>query len=168
MIDYRDATVDDAALLSTLSRRSFSETFGHLYAPDDLAAFLARLDVSAWAGELGDFRFRVRLAEDDGAAVGFAKLGPPSLPFEPRGASAELRQLYVLAPWHGSEVARTLMAWVIASARAAGAADLYLSVFTENPRARRFYERHGFERIGTYAFMVGNHADEDDIMRLAL
>ncbi|HVF92777.1 MAG TPA: GNAT family N-acetyltransferase [Sphingomonas sp.] len=168
MISYRDATGDDAALLSALSRRSFGETFGYLYHPDDLAAFLARLDEAAWAGELADPQLRVRIAEDDGTAAGFAKLGPPSLPFEPRGVSAELRQLYVLAPWHGSEVARTLMEWVIASARAAGAADLYLSVFVDNPRARRFYERYGFERVGTYAFMVGNHQDEDDVMRLAL
>ena len=37
-----------------------------------------------------------------------------------------------------------------------------------NHRARRFYERYGFEEIGVYTFMVGDHADEDHLMRLAL
>lgn len=168
MIAYRDAGVADALMLSVLSRRAFSETFGHLYRAEDLATFLARLDEAGWQGELVDPRFRVRVAEEDGVAIGFAKLGPPGLPVEVRAASAELRQLYVLAPWHGSGVAAALMAWTIAAARDAGAAELYLSVFVDNARARRFYERHGFERVGTYAFMVGEHEDEDDLMRLVL
>ena len=32
----------------------------------------------------------------------------------------------------------------------------------------RFYDRYGFEAEGRYDFMVGNHADEDIIMRKAL
>jgi ribosomal protein S18 acetylase RimI-like enzyme len=60
------------------------------------------------------------------------------------------------------------MEWVLAEARRRGAAEMYLSVFTDNPRARRFYERYGFDYVGRYAFMVGTHADEDLIMRLKL
>ena len=35
-------------------------------------------------------------------------------------------------------------------------------------RARKFYEKYDFEPEGTYAFMVGSHADEDIVMRLKL
>jgi GNAT superfamily N-acetyltransferase len=168
MIEYRDAVTGDAAALSTLSRQSFTDTFGHLYRPEDLAAFLDTLSEQAWAAQLGDPGFRIRIAEDDGVAAGFAKLGPPALPVERRGPSAELRQLYVLGAWHGTGVAATLMDWAIETSRAEGARDLYLSVFIENHRARRFYEKRGFERVGTYTFMVGEQADEDDLMRLAL
>ena len=41
-------------------------------------------------------------------------------------------------------------------------------MFVDNHRARRFYERYGFEAVGRYDFMVGTHADEDLIMRLKL
>ena len=51
---------------------------------------------------------------------------------------------------------------------AAARQEQFLSVYVDNHRARRFYERYGFEEIGTYAFMVGNHADEDHLMRLVL
>lgn len=168
MIAYRDATPADAEALAALFAETFTATFGHLYTPANLAAFLATADRAAWEAELADPRFRVRLAEEDGVAIGYAKLGPPKLPVTPRGPSAELRQLYVRAAWHGGGVAAALMDWAIATAREGGAQDLYLSVFVENERAKRFYARLGFERIGTYAFMVGDHADEDDLMRLAL
>jgi RimJ/RimL family protein N-acetyltransferase len=60
------------------------------------------------------------------------------------------------------------MDWVIGEARARGAQELYLSVFTDNHRARRFYARYGFEEVGPYQFMVGTHADNDIILRLPL
>ena len=168
MIAWRDASAADAALLADLGRRSFVETFGPLYAPEDLAAFLATHSEEGWRAELADPAFSVRLAEADGEPVAFAKIGPPSLPFEPRGPSIELRQFYVLKPWQGSGIARALMGWVLDRAKASGAHALYLSVFVDNHRARRFYERYGFTFVGTYKFMVGGHADEDHVMRLKL
>ncbi|MBX3560259.1 MAG: GNAT family N-acetyltransferase [Sphingomonas sp.] len=160
--------VDDAALMSALGVRTFTETFGHLYTPENLAAFLENHSEATWRRELEDPRYAIRIAEADGQAAGFAKLGPPSLPFKPEGPSAELRQLYVLKPWHGEGIAPVLMAWVLDRARAQGAAELYLSVFIDNARARRFYGRYGFEAVGRYDFMVGTHADEDIVMRLKL
>jgi GNAT superfamily N-acetyltransferase len=167
-IRYRDAGPADAALLSDLSRRTFVETFGHLYRPEDLEAFLAKLSEAAWRGELEQPGFQVRLAEADGEAAGFAKLAPVSLPVEPQGPALELRQLYLLRPWHGLGISHALMDWVLGEARRHGAEELFLSVWSENHRARRFYERYGFAFVGPYAFMVGEQADEDHILRLDL
>lgn len=167
-IEYRTAATSDAAALARLGRETFKETFGHLYAPEDLAAFLATHSEQRWHEELNDPRFAVRVAEHAGAMIGYAKLGPPSLPFQPRGPSIELRQFYVLQPWQGQGIAHELMRWARAEAKASGATDLYLSVFVDNHRARRFYRSYGFEFVGTYAFMVGNHADEDHVLRLEL
>ena len=168
MIRYRAGTPDDDALMAELGAHSFAETFGHLYTPENLAAFLRSHTPENWRGELCDPAYAVRIAQDDGAPAGYAKLGPPSLPFPVTGPTAELRQLYVLQPWHGSGVARTLMDWALGEARARGAEQLFLSVFVDNHRARRFYARYGFEEVGTYDFMVGTHADEDLILRLKL
>lgn len=168
MTAYRDATPDDAALMATLGARSFAETFGHLYTPENLAAFLLNHSEANWRDELSDPRFAVRIAEEDGTAIGFAKVGPPSLPFQPAGPSTELRQLYVLKPWQGAGVAAVLMDWVLDEAGRREARELYLSVFIDNLRAQRFYDRYGFEAVGRYDFMVGTHADEDIIMRLKL
>mgnify|MGYP001419969308 FL=1 len=37
---FRDAVPDDVAALTALARKTFTDKFGHLYNPDDLAAFL--------------------------------------------------------------------------------------------------------------------------------
>ena len=133
-----------------------------------LAMFLAGHTPDHWRDQLDSYDFKVRLVEEGDELAGFIKLGPLRLPVEPRGKAVELRQLYVLKPWHGSGAARELMDWVMAEARRRGADEIYLSVFTENHRARRFYARYGFEEVGPVKFMVGNHADDDIIMRLAL
>lgn len=168
MILLRSAGPADADTLADLGARTFTATFGHLYSADNLAAFLANHRPERWAAELADPQFAITLATVDGQVAGYAKLGPPSLPFEPRGIPAELRQLYVLSPWHGAGVAPRLMDRVIEQARGRRADELYLSVFVDNYRAQRFYARYGFERVGTYAFMVGEHEDEDHVMRMAL
>lgn len=168
MIRYRAAAPGDAALMSDLSRRTFVETFGHLYRSDDLHAFLAKLTEAAWRAELEQPDFQVRLAEGGDEAAGFAKLAPVSLPVEPRGPALELRQLYLLRPWHGLGISQALMEWVLGEARRRGAEEIFLSVWSENHRARRFYERYGFAYVGPYAFMVGEQADKDHILRLDL
>ena len=167
-IDYRKASIADAPVLAELGARTFTHTFGHLYQPSDLEIFLQNHTPENWEKELADPAFDVRVAEQNGRMVGYVKLGPPHLPFEPRGEAAELRQLYVIEEMKGQGVADALIRWVIDRARDQRADYLYLSVFTENHRARRFYEKYGFEPEGTYAFMVGTHADEDIVMRLKL
>lgn len=167
-VTYRDATAADASLLSGLSRRTFVETFAHLYRPEDLAAFLARLDEAGWRGELEDPGYQVRIAEADGEAAGFAKLGPLGLPVEPARPALEVKQLYLLNSWHGQGIAPVLMDWLLGEARRRGAEALYLSVWTQNHRARRFYARYGFAFVAPYAFMVGEQADEDEIWGLHL
>lgn len=164
----RDGSLNDIPVIDRIFRQSFGETFAHLYRDEDLQAFLGKFTRAAWAEEIGDPGYAFRIAEADGEAVGFVKLGPTTLPVEQNGPSVELRQLYVLKPWHGSGIARALMGWALGEARRRGVRDLLLTVFTDNHRAKRFYKRYGFEEVGAYAFMVGEQADEDIIMRLTL
>jgi len=168
MIHYRDAVTIDASALAQLGRDTFTETFGHLYKPEDLAAFLVSHNEAGWAAELADPAFAVRLVLDGETAIGYAKVGPPSLPFDPAGPSIELRQFYIIKPWHGQGIADALMTWVLEEAVRRKAEHLYLSVFIDNHRARRFYERYGFTQVGTYGFKVGNHVDEDLILHRLL
>ena len=167
-ISYRQAALEDAIAIDGVFRQSFCDTFAHLYRPEDLEAFLSKFTLEAWREELQDRSFAIRVAEADGKVLGYVKLGPPALPVEPKGTSVELRQLYIVKEWHGFGAAKVLMDWAIDEAKARGASELYLTVYTENLRAKRLYERYGFVYVGPYHFMVGEQADEDIIMRLDL
>ena len=165
---YRDARASDLPAIDRVFRRSFCDTFAHLYLPEDLSAFLAKFTPEAWAEEFHDPSYRFRVAEADGEVVGYVKLGPSALPIETDRRAIELRQIYLLKEHHGTGIAAALTEWAIDEARRLGFEELYLTVYVDNHRARRFYDRYGFDAVGRYDFMVGNYADEDIIMRKAL
>lgn len=170
-VTYRAAQPADAAALADVGRASFCETFAHLYAAHDLEAFLAAHYTEAALGrELADPQRRFQLAEDDGRLVGFCKIGHEvSLPVD-LGArrGLELKQLYLLRSHLGTGIAQVLMAWALEQAKAAGADDVVLSVYCDNVRAQRFYQRYGFRHVGDFFFMVGNHRDPEHLYRLML
>lgn len=169
MIAYRDATAADGTALGAMAAASFTATFGTLYQPRDLATFLGEaFGPAGLPAHAADPRYTIRVATDGAAIIGFAKLGPVVFPGEWAPQAIELHQLYVLDGWHGAGVGPALMDWAIDAARAAGSPEMILSVYVDNHRARRFYERRGFAEIGRYTFMVGDKEDDDRIMRLAL
>ncbi len=169
LISYRDATPSDGAVLGGIARATFIDTFGTLYQLADLATFLAQGSDSAYAAELVDPDIAVRFALTGGVPIGFCKVSSLKLPApDPAPDAMELRQLYIYKPWHGLKIADVLTDWAKDQARRRGASELWLSVFTENHRARRFYARHGFAEVAPYHFMVGTQADEDILCRATL
>lgn len=166
---YRDALPADGPALARMARRSFTETFGTLYRQQDLAAFLdAAFGATGLPSQIDDPAFAIRLALAGDAIAGFCKVGPVAFPGDWPPDAIELHQLYVLGPWQGEGVAPVLMDWALGTCRARRAREVILSVYIDNHRARRFYERYGFAEIGKYTFMVGDHQDDDRLMRLEL
>ena len=171
MIAYRDAVPGDGPALDAMARTIWIETFAHSAPPADIAAYVAGAygPDGALIRALGDPAHHFRLACDDDAIVGYAKLSNCWLDDGAVTPGAlQLSQLYVARTHHGSGVARTLMDWTIETARARGAPALVLTVWEENHRARRFYDRYGFAHVGFYAFQTGTQIDNDLIMQLPL
>lgn len=167
--------VGDAAALSQLAQRLFTQTFSFKnYPPGDLAQFLdSAMSVAAYAAQIADpaYSLRVAHAGADGM-IGFVKSGPNLLPLPPgepdRARTRELHQLYITAKAQGSGLADALMQHVFDDAAAHSAAAVYLSVYAGNHRAQRFYARHGFVEIGRNPFAVGSVIDDDRVWRRRL
>jgi ribosomal protein S18 acetylase RimI-like enzyme len=166
-VRYRDANPEHALMLADFWRARYVETFGHTYRPEDLQIFLAAHYAPViQMAELVDYRFAHRLALDNAGLLGACKIGAVTLPIDPDGARAmELHRLYLIERAKGTGVADALMDWTLARAKEDKSEWLYLGVFSENPRAIRFYERHGFEKIGEYEFVVGDARDREFIFR---
>ena len=166
------AIAADADALSDFSNTAFTATFGHIYDPADLALFL-----SSWNPpdklraqiEHPDWAIMLARGADD-AIIGYAKMGPLEFdlpPEQPTDNAVELHQIYLAEAAKGTGVATALMDWGIGWARER-ATTLYLTVFSDNPRAQAVYRRYGFYDVGRNAFRVGNHVDEDRFFRLDL
>jgi GNAT superfamily N-acetyltransferase len=171
MIAYRDAQPSDGAALDAMARQIWFETFGHSAPAADIAAYLDKAygPEGALLRDLADPAIHFHLATEGDRIVGYAKLTDPWVVEAANVADAlQLSQLYVVADRHGRGIAQGLMDWTIATARTRGAAALFLTVWEENARARKFYERYGFVHVGDYAFHVGAQVDRDEVMRLGL
>lgn len=162
----RHATMYDAAAVAALGRRTFCDTFAADNTPEDLAMFLdATYGESVQREELTSPHLTYLLAEHDQALVGFALLRRgKATPQVTDPTAIELQRLYVDLPWHGTGLARALMAECFRVARESGAGAMWLGVWERNARALRFYAAQGFVAIGQQVFTVGSDPQTDTVM----
>ena len=163
----RRAGPADASILAEIGARTFTETFGRLYPPEDLAAFLAdAYGLARTAADLDDPAKAAWLAEAGGQAIGLAQAGPCALPHPEVSASCgELKRLYLLPAWQNGGLGARLFAEAMAWLRRAGPRDVWIGVWSENLGAQRFYARRGFRKVGEYGFPVGRRVDHEFILR---
>jgi ribosomal protein S18 acetylase RimI-like enzyme len=174
-IVIRRATIADAAVVSRFAARVFEHTFGPDNSAEDMAQYLAQaFTVQKQSEEIGAADNVCLLAELEGAIVGYALLTEGST-HETVVAHAptatrfmEICRFYVDPEWHGRGIAHTLMDACVAKAQTTHAEQLWLGVWSENPKAIRFYEKRGFAQVGVTTFMLGSDLQHDKVMALAL
>lgn len=139
-MEVRRASVADAAGIAEVHVRTWQAAYTHAFPKD----FLERLDVSAreqrwreWLSEGQD----VFVAERDERIVAFVWVGPSRDPH----ADGELYAIYALPEAWGTGAGTSLMRAGLEALRDAGHLEAILWVLEDNPRARRFYEREGWQ-----------------------
>ena len=160
----------DAPALADLAAVTFPLACPPYHTPENIALHLE--DVLSeecfeeYATEVEDYALFVAIA--NGKMVGFSLLDclacdddvvepmlKKSLP------SMELSKVYVHPSAHGSGVAQGLFEACQNEARDRDAASMWLTVWGENARALRFYEKNGFTPVGERLYPVGNLVDHD-------
>jgi ribosomal protein S18 acetylase RimI-like enzyme len=116
--------------------------------------------------ELEDPRNTYLVAEIGGALAGYTLLRRGRAPGNASSlrSPVEIARFYVAREWHGRGVAQALMAAAVAEARRQEGETLWLTVWTENPRAIAFYRKEGFIAAGTSAFRLGTLIQQDYLM----
>lgn len=163
----RRALPADAEALAAIGAATFTETFAHLYPPQDLAAFLAdAYGPARTRADLADPRQAIWLVEAGREPVGYAHVGPCGLPHpEVTASCGELKRFYLLKPWQGGGLGARLFDLSIDWLQRDGPRDVLIGVWSENHGAQRFYGRRGFEKVGEYGFRVGATVDHEFILR---
>ena len=133
----RDGVAAEAALAASIQERASVAGLAHVF-PPELYPYPSDEIRERWTGLLEAGEHRVLVAERDGDAVGIVAVR--------RGW---LDGLYVVPELWGTGVAGDLHDAGLDHLRGLGDPAVRLWVLEENTRARRFYERRGWEVDGT-------------------
>ena len=140
-IEIRRARPEDAEEVARTHTASAEAAYRGFTAPEP--GGLERR-TAMWREGLPDPGNRTFVATDEGLIVGLLNVGS----FRDHPEDGAIRTLYVLEPWWGSGVGQQLMD--LAHVELARDFDhALLTVLARNARARRFYERNGWQLVET-------------------
>jgi GNAT superfamily N-acetyltransferase len=148
----REATLADARAIAEIHVRAWQAAYrGQM--PDEYLDGLSvedRLAQHEWSLRNQRETWRLWVADDDGAAIGFAVTGP-SEEADADERSGEVYAIYLDPDRVGTGVGRALFARAVEDLRSRGFRTATLWVLESNERARRFYEVAGWRTDGTTA-----------------
>jgi GNAT superfamily N-acetyltransferase len=168
----RQAVYEDAKILTDLAYTTFWDAFAHhpKNAPDDLNHYMRQaFSLEQISTELADDKSIFLIAELENEPAGYAKIIIDNI--EP-GITAErpieLNRLYSHQRFLGQGVGQSLMDACFRRAREEGCDVMWLGVWEFNPRAKRFYEKNGFRKVGKHTFVLGSDPQTDLLMAKTL
>ncbi|ABM10232.1 MULTISPECIES: GNAT family N-acetyltransferase [Micrococcaceae] len=171
----RTATTHDAGKLAELAAVTFPLACPPGASRADIQAHLEKtLSEANFTDYLADANITILVLDDGGQLNGYTMLvaKPASDPDVASVLSAlpstELSKCYVHPEHHGKGAASRLISASIADAADKGASGVWLGVNSENAKAIRFYEKSGFQRVGTKSFKLGDSVEHDFVMEHAL
>jgi len=162
------AVAQDAVELSTFCAKQFTDAFGSSLKAADLELHIQRAySIEKLRAEILKPASLFLKATDDVGLAAYAYLLWQDQPTQLEPAYlqdaniAHLERFYVDARCHGNGMAHLLMTECVAFAQQHRASGLWLTVWTQNPRAQRFYQRHAFRDVGESVFVVGTDPQYD-------
>ena len=170
-ITIRKAGIADAKDIANIGRQSFYEAFVSIFQNEkDLEVYLdhtyAIPHIEESIAKPNNVFF---IAFDADKATGFAKM---KLRSQHKTISSsrqtELQKIYVLKEYHGTGVGQALMNAVIQQSKETGTEDLWLDVHIVNAKAKKFYEKNGFQKAGDHRFTIGTQEFYYDVLTLPL
>ena len=157
--------MEDAAMLSDISKRTFFDTFTGTCTDADMQSFLdAYFNLEQVKTELANEQDMYFLAESEGKLIGYLRFMEDynSFPFMKQWKALELKRIYVDKQYHGQGVAQILMDLVLKYAADHTYEVVWLGVWEHNKKAQKFYEKYGFVNSGhTHDFPIGNTPQTD-------
>lgn len=153
-----EARASDSKLVAALAAATFFEAYVESDDPHDLAEYVTEsFSADLVEKELESGIATYFLAAWNERPVGYAKLRRADAPecVEDRN-SIELQRIYLFGRFTGLGLGRALVEKCVSRASEEGFSTLWLGVWEENEKARKFYRRLEFEQVGTVDFKYGN------------
>lgn len=157
----------DLAVLQKLSIETYFETFEKFNSKENMDAYLAdAFNLPKLEKELCDPNCAFYFLFCDGQPAGYLKTNEvPSQTdiHDPR--SLEIERFYILPAYQGAGMGQLMMDFALGEAIARKKEYVWLGVWEHNEKAKRFYNKNGFYKIGTHSFVMGDDHQTDLVLR---
>ncbi len=169
MTTIRPASITDAELLSTIAPQVHMESHGHSAKAEDHEIYIAKkLSAEAFTNELANPENLYHIIFVDDVAAGYSKIilncNHSLITEQP---VTKLERIYLLKPYYGMDAGKQLFDYNVSLSKEQHQKGMWLHVWTENHRAFAFYQKQGFNIIGSYDFEVSpTHFNPNHVMYL--
>jgi ribosomal protein S18 acetylase RimI-like enzyme len=165
MVHLRLLAKDELLLIQKIAQHTWPSTFAGILSIEQIDYMLNWMyDLQLLESQM-DKGHGFLVAEEDGAAIGFAGYELNHL----AGSLSKLHKLYLLPSSQGKGVGKALLLEVAKRAREAGQKSLVLNVNKQNKKAIDFYRVLGFVTIRQEVNDIGSgYVMDDDVMELSL
>ncbi len=160
-IQVREATLEDAADMGCIHVAAWRAAYAGLMPAEFLEGLDEERFVANWVRHISEQEGQPWLAELNGRVVAMTTIGP----YRDRSSEDPSGELYMLnchPKAFGTGVAKVLHAHGIHQLQQQGYETAALWVATDNPRARRFYEREGWSADGRVRTETFGGSDLDE------
>ena len=163
----RKCTVQDLDSLCKISIETFYQTFADSNTEENMTAYLdTAYNKEKLYEELCNPDSSFFFIYVDESLAGYLKTNEyPSQTDINDIDSLELERIYILKEFQGAGLGQDLLEHTISIATEHGKKYIWLGVWEHNERAKHFYQKNGFYRIGAHSFVVGDDEQTDYVMR---
>ncbi len=157
MIKIKRAVVEDKEVLSLLGRTTYKESHGHFISDeDDLASYLKEtFSLNKIENEIKDSINRFYIVYTDDFPIAYAKLVLNSPPPSKKGSSfCKLDKVYILSDFIPLKIGWKVLEYLEKEALRELSESMWLTVYSKNYKAIKFYERNGYEEQRKVEFLV--------------
>jgi ribosomal protein S18 acetylase RimI-like enzyme len=169
-VKINQIAIKDIPQLQTIGRQTFTETFAAHNSAKNMAKYLEEAYAhEKLSSELNDPNSIFYFAELDNQVIGYLKLNFGASQTELKDSKAlEIERIYVTKEFHGKKVGQLLYDKAIEVAKEKKVDYVWLGVWEENHKAIQFYKKNGFIEFDKHVFELGDDAQTDIMMKLAI
>lgn len=166
-IRIRLANETDAALIASLSRETFYDTFAEHNTPEDMELFMEQqFSTPELMKEVADSSNLFFLAFHEEEPTGYIKLKPGGhTDLSDTDKAIEISRLYARKSMIGKGVGKAMMMYAVQYASINHYKTIWLGVWEHNKRAIGFYHSFGFQKFSEHDFILGKDVQRDWLMR---
>ena len=163
----KKCTLQDLESLQKISIETFYQTFADSNSAENMKEYLENAyNEEKLYKELSNPNSSFFFVYVDERLAGYLKLNEfPSQSDINDIDSLELERIYILKEFQGAGLGKDLLGHAISIAIEHGKKYIWLGVWEHNEKAKRFYQKNGFYRIGEHSFVVGDDVQIDYVMR---